>query len=87
MPVHIERLAVTGAQITEWRLPTRPAKQTDPEAKKHGEVAVELDAIPPEKLTRLVTDAIVSHIDPHQWEIERAIEAEERDGLLRLAAA
>ena len=38
---------------------------------------VELDAIPPDRLTALVEAAIRSHIDPAAW--EREGEAEEAD--------
>lgn len=86
-PVAVSRLAVTPAQIMRWSLPTRPAKKTDPQAAKWGgKPCVELDAINPARLTGLVEDAITAHVDEHQWEVEKAIEAEEREGLLRLRA-
>lgn len=84
VPIHFELLAVTDHEIELWRLPTRPAKRSDPEAAKYDGVAVELDAIPPDKLTKLVEYAITRHVDQRAWEIEQAIEAEERAGLLRL---
>jgi hypothetical protein len=93
VPIYFERLAVTPAQIAAWGLPTRPPKSKDPEAKawaakslaEIGQVgAVELDAIPPNQLTKLVEDAIITHVDEDQWAIERTIEAEERKGLLSL---
>ena len=74
------------AQIAEWSLPTRPAKKSDPEAAKFGDKAVELDAIDPAQLTALVENAITSHIDPPAWQVEQAVEAEERRGLEALAA-
>jgi hypothetical protein len=86
VPVVVTELAVRAEQIMAWKLPTRPAKQSDPEAKKWGDrPAVELDAIPPDRLKNLVEDAILENVDPVQWEIERTIEAEELDGLRRLA--
>ena len=87
VPIHFEQLAVTDEQVQEWDLPTRPAKKSDPEAAKFTGPAVELDAIPPDKLVDLVEKAIVSHIDPHAWQVEQAVEEEERQGLLRLAGA
>ncbi len=83
--VYVERLAVTHDQIVMWGLPTRPAKKTNPEASKNPDYAVELDAIDPERLTRLVEDAILRHVDAREWEVEKAIEEEEREGLLALA--
>jgi hypothetical protein len=77
-PITVEMLAVTDEQIVEWDLPTRPPKkQGDPPA-------VELDAIPPDRLIALVRDAIVAHIDADAWEKERAIETNERELLKRI---
>lgn len=86
VPIHFERLAITPAQIRAWNLPTRPPKPKDPEAKKWGnKPAVELDAIPPNRLTALVEAAIVRHVDQHAWEVEQAIEKEEREVLEEMA--
>jgi hypothetical protein len=86
MPVAFELLGVTDQQVLEWNLPTRPAKASDPEAKKFTGPAVELDAIPPDRLVALVKNAITRHIDPHAWEVEKAAEEEERKGLLALTS-
>ncbi len=82
--VNFAMLAVTDDQIREWSLPTRPAKSSDPEAKKFQGPAVELDAIPPDKLVALVDHAIRRHIDPHAWKLEEIAEEDERRGLLAL---
>jgi len=87
VPIVFEQLAVTQQQIAHWSLPTRPAKKSDPEAAKFGNVAVELDAIDPDRLKELVEDAIERHVDERAWRVEEVAEAEERDGLERLAAA
>ena len=84
VPIGFSLLGVTDQQVLDWDLPTRPAKRSDPEAHKFDGRAVELDAIPPDNLASLVEDAIIDHIDPHAWEVEQAVEREERDGLLRL---
>ena len=74
------------SRSSEWKLPTRPPKKKDPEAKTWGDKpCVELDAIDPHQLTSLVEDAILEHVDPHAWNVEREVEAEERKGLLALA--
>jgi hypothetical protein len=86
-PIYVERLAVTAEQIEAWGLPTRPAKKSDPEAAKWGEIAVELDAIDPTKLNGLIEEAITGHIDEYAWRIEQQVEREERAGLLALAEA
>ena len=46
--------------------------------------AVELDAIPPDLLTDLVEGAIQRHINFREWDIQRAIEKEERLDLRKL---
>jgi hypothetical protein len=85
VPISFERVAVTPAQITAWSLPTRPPKDKDPEAATWGgKPCVELDAIDPTRIMALVESAITSHVDQRQWEIEKAVEAEERQGLLAL---
>lgn len=78
-PITVTPLAVTAQQITEWRLPTRPAKENA------SEDAVELDAIPPDTLQRLVEDAIEAHVDAHAWNLARAWEQSEREMITRIA--
>jgi hypothetical protein len=84
VPIETRLLAVTEDQIETWNLPTRPAKTSDPEAAKWGTSAVELDAIPPDKLRALVEDEIVSLIDPSAWHAEQAYEESERELLARM---
>jgi hypothetical protein len=84
VPVEFELLAVTEDQIDAWNLPTRPAKKTDPEAAKFGADAVELDAIPPDRLIALVEEAIESYVDEDAWEKEKVFEKSERELLRRM---
>ena len=77
-PITVIPLAVTDEQIVDWNLPTRPAKE------KGEPDAVELDAIPPDKLKMLVEDAIVGHIDPDAWRREQQVEESERQILERM---
>jgi hypothetical protein len=79
-----ELLAVTEEQIEEWGLPTRPAKATDPEAAKFSGPAVELDAIPPDKLIELVEHEIWLLVDDDAWQKEQQAEASEREILERM---
>ncbi len=63
--IMFERAAVTPEQIEGWNLPSRPTKQSDPQAKKGGnEPNVELDAIPADKLRELVKERLQYHLDP-----------------------
>jgi hypothetical protein len=85
VPIHFERLAVTLEQIEEWDLPTRPPTRTDPEAGKWGDKpAVELDAIPVDRLHELVEEAITRHINFREWEVQKVIEEEARRGVRAL---
>jgi hypothetical protein len=74
-----ERLAVTPTQISDWRLPSRPTKQSDPRARSFLAVeSVELDAIDPDRLLDLVRDAIERHLPPDQVAVLTAAEESER---------
>jgi hypothetical protein len=81
--IHFERLAVTTEQIQNYNLPLRPTKKTDSRAKKfteeHGEGSVELDAIHPDVLRRLVRAAIERHLPRRQLEILKVAEKSERE--------
>lgn len=83
--IHFKRLAVLPEQITAWKLPTRPTKQTDSRAKKFQGESVELDAIHPDQLRRLVEDAILRHLPRGQMAVLRIAERSERE-MLRLFA-
>jgi hypothetical protein len=61
--IHFERLAVTLEQIRDWDLPTRPTKTSDSRARGFGDISVELDAIPPDRLRDLVDEAISRHLN------------------------
>jgi hypothetical protein len=77
--------AVNRQQIERWNLPTHPTKTSDTRARRfrqlHGTDSVELDAIPPDELRRLVEDAIDSHMEPWRLEQFRMVEREERQTL------
>jgi hypothetical protein len=83
--ITVERLAVNREQIERWNLPTRPTKMSDTRARRfrqlHGTDSVELDAIPPDELRRLVKDAIDSHMEPWRLQQFRMVEREERQTL------
>lgn len=81
--------AVTEQQIFEMQLPTRPTKDSDsrtPKWKAAGKGdSVELDAIPPQELRRMVRAVIEQHIDHEQLAIVRTIEQQERQRFAELA--
>lgn len=76
--VEFVRLAVTVEQIAELNLPTRPTKQSDTRARNLAGGSVEVDAIPPSVLRRLLEDAIRSRIDADALELTDIAEASER---------
>lgn len=74
----LERIALTNDQVNALGLPPMPAKKSDPRydrfAQSYGDQAVELDALPPDELERIVSTAIEGLIDWVPWnaEIEKA---------------
>ena len=81
---HFIHLAVNPEQIEKYNLPTRPTKKSDSRSKKFsgGNVSVEVDALRPDVLKRLIREAIEKHIDPVQLEWTRRIEEYERETLI-----
>jgi hypothetical protein len=84
--LRFERVAVNENQIEEWNLPTRPTKRTDARGKTFKGDLVEVDAIPPDLLRSLVSDAILQHIDDHALQLLRTAEESEREVLYAMAA-
>jgi hypothetical protein len=80
-----ERLAVTREQITNWNLPSRPTKSSDPRAASFGDdISVELDAIEPNRLRAIVCEAIERHMPTEQFAALKRAEAQERTTLLNM---
>ncbi len=81
------RCALTPEQVDEYDLPHNPEalKWTDSRAKKYharfGDLAVELDALPPATLQDIVRQSIEAELDLANFEIEREREINERDDL------
>jgi hypothetical protein len=88
--VTVVRMALEPAQIAAYRLPTRPGKLTDSRqaqfAAAYGGASVELDALPPSTLTRLVERAIQGEIDAELWDAEMAVERLERETLASIVS-
>ena len=83
----VERVALTEAQITHYRLPMRPTKR-EGNSHAHGFLgdSVELDALPSRVLRTLVRDCIERHIDQTALDILREAESSEREMLRQFAA-
>ncbi len=88
--VTVQRVALNPDQIAAYGLPTRPGKWTDSRhaafAARYGDACVELDALPPDTLTDLVHEQIITMIDRAAWERAQAIEAMERETFASIAA-
>ena len=76
--LELEKIALTSDQVSSLGLPPMPAKKSDPRydrfAASYGDQVVELDALPPDELERIVSTAIEELIDRDPWnaEIEKA---------------
>ncbi|MBA7467597.1 hypothetical protein ES708_12048 [subsurface metagenome] len=74
----LTKIALTSDQVSTLGLPPMPAKKSDPRyerfAQSYGDQVVELDALPPDELERIVSAAIEGLIDQDAWnsEIEKA---------------
>ncbi len=81
--LELEKIALTSAQVSTLGLPPMPAKKSDPRydrfAASYGDQVVELDALPPDELERIVSTAIEDLIDQGPWnaEIEKAKQEKE----------
>lgn len=79
--IKVVPIALTRAQITRYKPPPNPAKKTDPRSKKfiaeHGASSWEVDALKPEILNALLTDAIEERIDLTMY--NKIIKEEESD--------
>jgi len=67
----IFRLAIRKADIRRFRLPPLKVKAGDSRSqgfvRKHGDRAVELDALPPTELRRRLRDAVEEQLDHRAW--------------------
>lgn len=79
--VDVEKVALTMAQIKQYRPPPNPAKITDPRAaayiEKYGEHSWEVDALPPDVLNELIEGHISALLDTEK--VEEIKEQEEKD--------
>ncbi len=81
IPITFERIAVNKDQIISLDLPTRPTKQSDTRSKNFEGESVEVDAIHPDILRRMVNECIEQHIDYGLLEKTSMIENAERESL------
>lgn len=81
-------IALTREQIELYNPPENPAKRTDPRAKdfikKHGHSSWEVDALRPEVLNQVLTDAIKERITAKTYNEILKLEKEEREKLRKI---
>lgn len=86
MPI-IRKAGLLREDIDAYNLPPDLTKKTDTRAKgfiaKHGDISVELDALPPDVLMQRVRDSVDSLIsDPQAWDEEIKREEKEKAEVL-----
>jgi hypothetical protein len=88
-PVEVARLGLNIDQVRLYRLPPNTAKENgscrQAYVEEFGTECWELDALPPDIIDDLVSDAIESIVDKVAWEAAKAKETSQRE-ILRLAA-
>jgi len=84
-PLEVERLALLMDQIEQMDVPENPAKTTDSRSKGYiamfGGSSWELDAVEPQELERLVTEAVEGLRDEPTWDEAVAKENKMREEL------
>lgn len=87
---NIRRVAITKDQLVKYEIPPMPAKRSDCRTAKHiarhGDIAVELDALEPTVLENLVEQAILEHLDLEILEKRNALLASERAKIKQMIA-
>jgi hypothetical protein len=89
--LQIIKIALTMAQVEEFKLPIAPGKDLSPRAwgftEKYGKnIQVELDALDPDVLRQLYAGALEKYWDNATYEDALQREAEEREELERIVA-
>jgi hypothetical protein len=83
--VTVEKIALTMEQIRQYRPPPNPAKVTDPRAAeyiaKYGNQSWELDALPPNVLSKILKLALNGLIDKMEYNRIKELEEEEKSKL------
>lgn len=78
--ITVKRIALLHEQVVEWKLPHAPIKEGDSRSANWGGLGqVELDAVKPEKLQRLCTEAINEVFDNQLYNTLLNEESEERE--------
>jgi hypothetical protein len=83
--VTLREIALTMEQVEEYNPPPNPAKMTDSRAAKyveqHGASSWEVDALPPEVLSQLITEAFEGLVDVPMMDTIKEREEEDKEKL------
>ncbi len=86
----VEKVALTIAQVRQYNPPPNPAKVTDPRAgayiEKFGDESWEVDALPPNVLTRLIRASFLNHIDVPKMDMVKLKEESDKKRLKKAVA-
>lgn len=76
--VEFERVALTAEQVQKYDLPTAPAKASDTRSKSWAGGTCQLEALPPDGIAQILTDAIERHVDWAQFNADLNAETQDR---------
>jgi hypothetical protein len=86
--VDVQRIALNMPQIKQYKPPPNPAKETDTRVegykKIYGLHSWELDALKPEILDQLITDAIKNNLDQKLYDLAIDRQEQERQSIMAL---
>jgi hypothetical protein len=84
----IQKIALTKADVVRYDLPYDPAKVKDPRRDKfveqHGDMSVELDALPPDILQARIVEEVEKYVDKDALAAVKALEQEERKQIVEV---
>ncbi len=82
----VDRRALTIDQVREFDLAPNPTKSTDSRSPayvaEYGNECWELDALPPDELTRIIRESIESVVDTDAWHNSQTDEAETKESIV-----
>lgn len=84
-PIQVVRLALNMSQIEQYAPPPNPAKMSDSRAAgyvaEYGDSSWELDALDPQVISDLISDAILRLRDEEAWSVALAREVNDQEAL------
>ena len=87
----ILKIALTKEDVARYNLPPNMTKSTDTRQKafiaKHGDVSVELDALPAAILQQMIRDEIEKYVDLEALEKIKQLETQERKKIVEVLSA